>query len=34
MSPDKKRNTGNSVFQRLLNHARNRGEDFNLLLFR
>ena len=34
MSPDKKRNTGHSVFQRLLNHARTRGEDFNLLLFR
>lgn len=34
MSPDRKRNTGHSVFQRLLNHARTRGEDFNLLLFR
>jgi len=34
MNPDKKRNTGHSVFQRLLNHARTRGEDFNLLLFR
>ncbi|HEA69823.1 MAG TPA: nucleotidyl transferase AbiEii/AbiGii toxin family protein [Desulfobacterales bacterium] len=34
MSPDKKRNTGHSVFQRLLNHARTCGEDFNFLLFR
>ena len=34
MNPYKKRNTGHSVFQRLLNHARTRGEDFNLLLFR
>ena len=34
MNPDKKRNTGHSVFQRLLNHARTRGEDFNLLLSR
>lgn len=34
MSLDKKRNAGHSVFQRLLNHARTRGEDFNLLLFR
>ena len=34
MNPDKKRNTGHSVFQRLLNYARTRGEDFNLLLFR
>jgi hypothetical protein len=34
MSPAKKRNTGHSVFQRLLNHARTSGEDFNLLLFR
>jgi len=29
-----KRNTGHSVFQRLLNLAKARGEDFNLLLFR
>lgn len=28
------RNTGHSVFQRLLNHAKTHGEDFNLLLFR
>jgi hypothetical protein len=34
MSPAKKPNTGHSVFQRLLNHARAQGEDFNLLLFR
>ena len=34
MSLDKKRNGGHSVFQRLLNHARTCGEDFNLLLFR
>ena len=34
MSSDKKRNAGHSVFQRLLNRARARGEDFNLLLFR
>jgi len=35
MSPDsKKPNIGHSVFQRLLNHARSSGEDFNLLLFR
>ena len=34
MSPPKKRNTGHSVFQRLLNHARNRGEDFNFVLSR
>jgi len=34
MSPDKKRNTGHSAFQRLLSYARTRGEDFNLLLFR
>jgi hypothetical protein len=34
MSPAKKRNTGHSVFQRLLNHAKIHGEDFNLLLFR
>jgi len=34
MSSDKRRNAGHSVFQRLLNHARIRGEDFNLLLSR
>ncbi len=34
MNPDKRRNIGHSVFQRLLNHARTRREDFNLLLFR
>jgi len=34
MSPAKKRNTGHSVFQRLLNHAKAHGEDFNVLLFR
>jgi len=34
MSPEKKRNTGHSAFQRLLSYARTRGEDFNLLLFR
>ena len=34
MSPSKKGNTGHSVFQRLLNHAKNRGEDFNLILTR
>jgi hypothetical protein len=34
VSPAKKPNTGHSVFQRLLNHARAQGEDFNLLLFR
>ncbi len=34
MNPEKKRNIGHSVFQRLLNHARTRGEDFNLLLLR
>lgn len=34
MSPDKKRNSGHSAFQRLLSYARTRGEDFNLLLFR
>ncbi len=33
MSPHK-RNFGHSVFQRLLNHARTHGENFNLLLFR
>ncbi len=34
MNPAKKRNTGHSVFQRLLNHAKTHGEEFNLLLFR
>ncbi len=34
MSPDAKHNIGHSVFQRLLNHARDRGENFNLLLLR
>ncbi len=34
MSPDKKKNPGHSVFQRLLDYARNSGEDFNLLLSR
>jgi predicted nucleotidyltransferase component of viral defense system len=34
LSPDKKKNPGHSVFQRLLNYARNSGEDFNLLLSR
>jgi len=29
-----KANIGHSVFQKILNHARARGEDFNLLLFR
>lgn len=34
MTADQRRNIGHSVFQRLLNHSRTRGEDFNLLLFR
>lgn len=34
MNPDKRRNLGHSVFQRLLSQARTRREDFNLLLFR
>ncbi len=34
MSPAKTRNIGHSVFQRLLNHAKTQGEEFNLLLFR
>ena len=34
MSPTKKLNVGHSVFQRLLKHAKIRGEDFNLLLLR
>ena len=34
MNRAKKRNTAHSVFQRLLSHAKTRGQDFNLLLFR
>ncbi|MBS3907608.1 MAG: nucleotidyl transferase AbiEii/AbiGii toxin family protein [Syntrophaceae bacterium] len=34
MRSPKKPNTSHSIFQRLLNHARAKGEDFNLLLFR
>ena len=34
MNPVGKRDTGHSVFQRLLNHAKTHGEEFNLLLFR
>ena len=34
MSPTKKQHVGHSVFQRLLNHAKAHGENFNLLLFR
>ena len=34
MSAAKKRNTGHSVFQRLLNHANIHREDFNFLLLR
>ncbi len=34
MNPDKKRNPGHSVFQRLLNYAKKQQVDFNLLLFR
>ena len=34
LSPDKKKNPVHSAFQRLLNCARNSGEDFNLLLSR
>lgn len=34
MSPGKKPNAGHSVFQRLLNYAKEHREDFNLLLFR
>ena len=30
----RKQNIGHSVFQRLLNHAKNRGEDFNTEEFR
>ena len=34
MSPPRKQNIGHSVFQRLLNYAKHRGEDFNLTLLR
>jgi len=34
VSPFRKQNTRHSVFQRLLNHAKNRGEDFNFVLLR
>ncbi len=34
MSPPKTRNIGHSVFQRLLNHAKKRGENFNFVLLR
>jgi predicted nucleotidyltransferase component of viral defense system len=34
MSDKPKSNVGHSVFQRLLNHAKENGEDFNLLLSR
>ena len=34
MSPAGKKNTGHSVFRRLLNLAKTHGEDFNLLLSR
>ncbi len=34
MSRDGKKNMGQSVFQRLLNRARERGEDFNFVLSR
>jgi len=34
MSSTGKPNMGHSVFQKILNHARTRGENFNLLLFR
>jgi hypothetical protein len=34
MSPSRRRNPGHSAFERLLNLARTRGEDFNLLLLR
>lgn len=34
MSMSRKKNVGHSLFQQLLNHARIRGEDFNLLLSR
>jgi hypothetical protein len=34
MSPSRRRNPGHSAFERLLNHAKTQGEDFNLLLVR
>ncbi len=34
LTPPRKQNIGHSVFQRLLNHAKNRGEDFNFVLLR
>lgn len=34
MSGDGRTNRGHSVFQRLLNRARENGDDFNLLLVR
>lgn len=34
MKSEADRNQGHSIFQRLLNHARRTGEDFNLLLAR
>jgi hypothetical protein len=34
MNPNKKPNPGHSVYQRLLNYAKEHREDFNLLLFR
>ena len=34
MSPSNKRNAGHCVFQRLLNRAKRRGEDFNFVLLR
>jgi hypothetical protein len=34
MSQGKKPNTGDSIYQRLLNYAKEHREDFNLLLFR
>ena len=34
MSPGKKLNAGHSIFERLLNYAKEHRQDFNLLLFR
>lgn len=34
MKPDADRNIGHSIFQKMLNHARRTGDDFNLLLAR
>ncbi len=34
MKSELKGNIGHSIFQKLLNHARRSGEDFNLLLAR